>query len=75
VTLSWDAPATGDAPERYLIEVTDHRGAPLANVDTGGPVTSVSGHVPPGTYHVRIRGANSGGVGPSTSMVTIVVTP
>ncbi len=75
VTLAWDAPDTGDAPERYLIEVTDHRDRPIANVDTGGPVTAVSGHVPPGTYHVRIRGANSGGVGPATSKVTIVVTP
>ena len=75
VTLAWDAPDTGDAPERYLIEVMDHRDRPLANVDTGGPVTAVSGHVPPGTYHVRIRGANSGGVGPATSKVTIVVTP
>ena len=74
VTLSWETPDTGDAPERYIIEVTDKHGGPLANVDTGGPGTSISGHVPPGTYHVRIRGANSGGVGPATAVVTIVTT-
>ena len=75
VTLSWEAPSTGDAPERYFIEVTDKHGAPLANVDTGSPITEVSGHVPPGTYNVRIRGANSGGVGPPTATLTVIVTP
>ena len=75
VTLSWDPPSTGDAPETYFIEVQDHRGNGLGNVDIGGPATTVSGRVPPGTYHVRIRGANSGGVGPATAMVTVIVNP
>jgi hypothetical protein len=74
VTLSWDPPATGDAPERYVLEVSDNHGR-SANVDTGNPGTSISGHVPPGTYHVKIRAANSGGMGPATSVITIVVTP
>ena len=75
VTLSWDTPNVGDAPERYFIEVTDKHGAPLANVDTGSPITTVTGSVPPGTYNVRIRGANGGGVGPPTAMITVIVTP
>ena len=75
VTLSWEPPSTGDAPETYFIEVTDNKGAQLGNIDIGGPATSVTGHVPPGTYHVRIRGANSGGMGPATSVMTVIVTP
>jgi hypothetical protein len=75
VTLSWEAPDTGDAPERYILEVTDRHGRPLANLDTGGPGTSISGHAAPGTYNVRIRGVNSGGTGPATSVITIVTTP
>lgn len=75
VTLSWEAPSSGDAPETYFIEVTDNKGNHLGNVDIGSPSTSVTGNVPPGTYHVRIRGANSGGMGPATSTMIVIVTP
>jgi glucose/arabinose dehydrogenase len=74
VSLAWAPPVLGGPVTRYIIEVADAAGTALASFDTGNPALSFShGNVPPGTYLVRVRAANRGGVGPASELVTLVV--
>ena len=73
VSVSWGPPSTGGAPARYIIELMSG-GSVIGALDTGSPATTVSHpSVPVGTYVLRVRGANSAGVGPPSSSVTVVV--
>lgn len=66
-TLRWSESATGGVPSTYLLSVGTAPGAAnlLANVSLGN-VNAVSGDLPPGTYYVRLQGANVVGVGPAS---------
>jgi hypothetical protein len=73
VRLSWVQPASGGAARRYIVEAMNGTQV-VAAIDTGSADTSISHPaVPPGRYVVRVRAANSAGVGPPTSNVTVVV--
>ncbi len=64
-SFSWSAPASGGAPDRYLLEAGSASGAAnLASV----PVSSLAYNtpVPSGTYFVRVRAQNACGVGPAS---------
>jgi hypothetical protein len=74
VTLTWIAPATGDAPTAYLIEVGSQPGqANLVVFSTGSTTPSFRAAAPPGTYYVRVRGLTSAGPGPASNEVTVTV--
>jgi hypothetical protein len=63
VTLSWRAPTSGPAPDRYLLYVGTASGA--TNISNGlnvGNVLSVAGDLPRGRYYARTRAANVSGV-------------
>jgi hypothetical protein len=75
VALAWTAPSGGTLPSGYIIEAGSSPGASnLAIYPTGstGLAISFSG-VPPGTYHVRVRGANAQGAGLASNEVVVVV--
>jgi Fibronectin type III domain len=73
VRLTWVQPASGGAARRYIIEAMNGTQV-IAAFDTGSADTSISHPaVPPGRYVVRVRAANSAGVGPPSSTVTVVV--
>lgn len=74
VTLRWNPPSTGGAAVSYRLEAGSYRGATTLNFDTPLAVTTVGFvGVPPGRYYVRVRGANTQGLGPATSDVRIDV--
>ena len=63
VTLSWRAPTTGAAPDRYLLDVGTSPGA--ANLVSGvsvGNLLTISGQLAKGRYYARVRAANAAGV-------------
>ena len=75
VTLSWTAPTSGTAVS-YIVEASSTPGglANLANFNTGNAQTTlVVPDVPAGTYYVRIRGFDSGGAGPPSNEVQLIV--
>ena len=75
VTLSWSGPASS-AVTTYVIEAGSSPGASnLANFATNSTETAFTANgVGAGTYYVRIRAANFGGVGPPSNEVLVVVT-
>lgn len=75
VTLTWQAPASGDPPLSYIIEAGT---APaLVNIlvyDFGSPATqAVFTNVAAGAYHVRLRTRGAAGVSAPTADIAIVV--
>jgi hypothetical protein len=72
VTLTWAAPATGDAPTMYVIEAGS---APGAN-NIGNYVsnaTSFTTDAPAGTYYGRVRAQNACGSSEPSDEVTVEV--
>jgi predicted phage tail protein len=75
VTLTWVPPAGGSLPTGYLIEAGSQPGAvDLARVPTGNATALFgAGGVPGGTYHVRVRAMNAGGISPVSNEIVLVV--
>ena len=75
VTLTWNPPTTGAPATGYVIEAGSSPGAAnLANFGTGSTATTFSASsVAAGTYYVRIRASNSGGVSAPSNEVTLIV--
>jgi len=73
--LTWTAPASGEPVQSYVIEAGSTSGATnLANFPTGNALTTFSASsVGAGTYYLRVRAQNSGGVsGPSNESILVV---
>jgi predicted phage tail protein len=69
-TLSWRAPTTGAAPDRYLLYVGSSTGGTnLANAFVVGNVLTVAGDLPRGRYYARVRAANSSGASAESNEV------
>ncbi len=73
-TLQWTFPAHSPAATGYVLEIGTAPG--LSNLGTvrlgAAPSLTVQG-VPPGTYVVRLRAANTVGAGPASNDVTVIV--
>ncbi len=72
-SLTWTPSPTGGAPTSYIIQAGTAPGA--SNVFNGnvGAITTLSAPVAPGTYYVRVRAVNAGGVSGPSNEVTLVV--
>lgn len=75
VTISWKAPTTGGAPSSYILESGSGPGLTnIENFSTGSTATTFSADkVGVGSYYVRIRAANSGGVSAPSNEAVLVV--
>jgi hypothetical protein len=71
VTLSWQA-STG-LPTGYVVEVGSEPGLSDLAVTVVPDIALVVTRVPPGTYHVRVRGRNEGGVSPPSNEIIVTV--
>lgn len=75
-TFTWNAPATGGTPTGYtlLAGVTPSFATPIASLPLPPTPRSVAvGGVPAGTYYVRVRATNAGGVSADSNEVTLTV--
>jgi hypothetical protein len=68
VTVSWESPASGGAPDGYTLVVT---GALTGSFFT--PDRSLSGMVPAGAYTTAVRSNNACGASATTPPQTVVV--
>jgi hypothetical protein len=74
VTLSWNAPASGGAPQTYVLEAGYAPGASsLGTVETAAPATTFRIQAAPGTYYVRVRARNTAGIGMASGDLRVVV--
>jgi hypothetical protein len=72
VTLTWNAPTTGNLPSRYVIQAGRQSGASdLLTFPTTSSATTFTASAPPGQYYVRVLGRN--GCGDSAASNQIVV--
>lgn len=74
VTLSWVAAADGANVTSFVVEAGSRSGvADLAVLRTGVLDTVFQAPAPSGTYHVRVRAANSHGLSAASNEVVVVV--
>ena len=69
LAIDWGLPASGAAPNGYLLNVT----SPVFTGSVPLPVSGFTGAVPPGTYTLSVAAANVCGVGPATTSVTVAI--
>ena len=76
VTLSWGVPASGGAPDHYLLYVGTSPGrADIANGVSVGNVLSLAADVPRGRYYAAVRAENAAGVGDLSDLMVVDVGP
>ncbi len=74
VTLSWNRPASGNLPSRYIIHAGSAPGASnLLVFPTGSPATAFTASAGPGTYYVRVVGENNCGQSVASNEIEVVV--
>ncbi|WP_395700282.1 hypothetical protein [Aquabacterium sp.] len=75
VTLSWTAPATGEAPTAYLVEAGSAPGrADVALLPTGSAATSFATQgLPQGQHYLRVRAMNAAGTSASSDEAVVTV--
>ena len=73
VNLTWTPSPAGSAPTSYRLEAGTAPGS--SNIFSGsvGLTTSLLSAVSPGTYYVRVRAANAGGISAPSNEVTLTV--
>jgi len=72
VTLTWQAPNTGDVPSTYVVEAAfSPSGAVIASLPVTATQLVVS--APNGIYYVRVRGVDNSGFGEASNEVIVVV--
>ena len=72
VTMSWNAPVSGDAPDSYVLEAGTAFGASdIGTAET--PSSTFLVMATPGTYFVRVRARNAAGIGPASGDLRVVV--
>lgn len=74
-TFTWTPPSTGGPATGYVLLASVTPGGPtIAALPFPAPATSaIVGGIPAGTYYARLAATNSGGPGPLSNEVTIVV--
>ena len=78
VQFGWTAPnfaGTSNGPTTYILEAGSGAGlSDLANIDLGGPATTVTfGGIAAGTYRVRVKARNLCGTSTASNEFTLVV--
>ncbi len=74
VTITWDAPTSGGAPESYVLEAGTATGVSnIGTAETAAPSTTFVVQATPGTYFVRVRARNTAGIGPASGDLRVVV--
>lgn len=75
VTLTWAPPTGGDASTSYVVEAGSGSGlVDLANFDSGNTALALTADgVPSGTYFVRVRAKNGGGVSAPSNEVVFTI--
>lgn len=75
VTFTWQPPASG-VVSGYVLEAGTAAGLTnLASVPLGSVTSVVTPALPNGSYYVRVRAQNSGGIGPPSGEVRATVGP
>lgn len=69
VNLSW-TPGAGDPPASYRLDYFTEDAPTVRALDVGA-TQQVSGQVPPGFYHLRVRGVNAFGLGDLSNEVIL----
>ena len=73
-TIAWDAPNSGAAPTSYIVEAGSAPGlADLARFTVGTATSYLATAVAPGTYYVRVRAANAGGISSASNEISATV--
>jgi predicted phage tail protein len=70
VTLSWQAPLTGEVTG-YIVEAGNGSGLANLLVRNVGNRTTLTTSVPPGTFYVRVRAANGAAVGEASNQIVV----
>ena len=75
VTLTWNAPNGGGAPDFYVLQAGSSSGqSNLANANTGSTATTLTvTNVPPGAYFVRVLAQNASGASAPSNEIVVTV--
>lgn len=72
--LSWTLPAHSPVATRYIVEAGTAPGlSDIGSVTVGASSTLSLPNAPPGTYVLRVRGANATGIGSASNEITVTV--